>query len=46
MFEKNKSFEISKKFFQTLENKLNSSLKGYYNVFNNNREQGSRIDII
>lgn len=46
MFEKNKSFEISKKFFEDLEvklNKLNPTFKGYYNVFNNNREQGLQL---
>lgn len=46
MFEKNESFEVSKKFFENLEqklNKLNPTLKGYYNVFNNCREQGLQL---
>ena len=46
MFEKNKSFEVSKKFFEVLEsklNKLNPTFKGYYNVFNNCREQGLQL---
>ena len=46
MFEKNNSFEVSKKFFEELEeklNKLNPTLKGYYNVFNNCREQGLQL---
>lgn len=46
MFEQNKSFEVSKKFFELLENKLknlNPSFKGYYNVFNNHREQGLQL---
>lgn len=46
MFEKNKSLEVSKKFFEALENKLNNlnpTFKGYYNVFNNCREQGLQL---
>ena len=46
MFEKNKSFELSKKFFEVLESKLtklNPSFNGYYNVFNNCREQGLQL---
>ncbi len=46
MFEKNDSFELSKKFFEVLENKLtklNPSFNGYYNVFNNCREQGLQL---
>jgi len=46
LFEKNKSFEVSKKFFEVLEsklNKLNPTFKGYYNVFNNCREQGLQL---
>ena len=48
MFEKNKSFEVSKKFFEELEqklNKLNPTFKGYYNVFNNCREQGLQLTV-
>lgn len=48
MFEKNKSFEVSKTFFETLEqklNKLNPTFKGYYNVFNNYREQGLQLTV-
>lgn len=46
MIEKNKSFELSKKFFDILESKLKKlspSLNGYYNVFNNCREQGLQM---
>ena len=46
MFEKNDSFELSKKFFEVLESKLtklNPSFNGYYNVFNNCREQGLQL---
>ncbi|MBO5096475.1 MAG: hypothetical protein J6B98_06340 [Bacilli bacterium] len=48
MFNKNESFEVSKKFFEDLEqklNKLNPTFKGYYNVFNNCREQGLQLII-
>lgn len=48
MFNKNESFEVSKKFFEDLEqklNKLNPALKGYYNVFNNYREQGLQLTV-
>lgn len=48
MFEKNNSFEVSKIFFEELEqklNKLNPTFKGYYNVFNNCREQGLQLTI-
>ena len=48
MFEKNKSFEVSKIFFETLEqklNKLNPTFKGYYDVFNNCREQGLQLTV-
>ena len=46
MFEQNKSFEVSKKFFEVLEeklNKLNPTFNGYYNLFNNYREQGLQL---
>lgn len=46
LFEKNMSFEVSKKFFDILEdklNKLNPTFNGYYNVFNNCREQGLQL---
>lgn len=46
MFDKNKSFELSEKFFEILESKLaklNPSFYGYYNVFNNCREQGLQL---
>lgn len=46
MFEKNESLEVSKKFFEILEDKLtklNSTFKGHYNVFNNCREQGLQL---
>lgn len=46
MFEQNKSFEVSKKFFEKLEeklNKLNPTFNGYYNLFNNHREQGLQL---
>lgn len=46
MFEKNKSFEVSKKFFEKLEkklNELNPTFNGYYNVFNNCRVQGLQL---
>lgn len=46
MFEKNDSFELSKRFFEVLESKLtklNPSFNGYYNVFNNCREQGLQL---
>jgi hypothetical protein len=40
-FQKNRSLELSKMFFDKLENKLdNLDLDGHYNVFNNCREQG------
>ena len=48
MFNKNESFEVSKKFFEELEqklSKLNPSLKGYYDVFNNYREQGLQLTV-
>lgn len=41
--EKNRSLEVSEKFFNKLESKLENAtnkLKGYYKVFNNCREQG------
>lgn len=46
MIEKNRSFELSKKFFDILESKLKKlspPLNGYYNVFNNFREQGLQM---
>lgn len=41
MFEKNDSLQVSEKFFKKLEDKLKGcSINGYYNTFNNCREQG------
>lgn len=41
MFEKNKSLEVSEKFFKKLEEKLKDvDINGYYQTFNNCREQG------
>ena len=45
-FEKNKSFELSKSFFEQLERSLNiDNINGHYNVFNSCREQGFVLTI-